>query len=64
MQLPAYEKLKDIPSLMQARPYGAFYSARSDVHPPVTWKLKDRRPISLSAPPFGRPLYHAVLLFL
>ena len=54
MRLPAYEKLNVIPSLMQARSYGAFYFARTDVHPPVTWKLKDRRPISLSAPPFGR----------
>ena len=64
MQLPAYEKLKVIPSPVQARPYGSFYFARKDVHPPVTWKLKDQRAISLSAPPFGRSLYHAVLLFL
>lgn len=63
MQLPAYERLEDIPSLMPPSFYDAPCLTGNDVPVPVAWKLKDRRPISESAPPAGCYLYHAVLVF-
>ena len=59
-----YEKLEDIPSLIPPRFYDAPCLARNDVQPPVAWKLKDKRPISQSAPPFRWHLCHAVAVFL